>query len=91
MYYPTTRVLTVLALLHAGERLSGRELAERLEVSERSVRQYVAQLQDLGVPVESTPGRYGGYQLRPGWTLPPLWLTADEAAALALGLLAARA
>ena len=90
MYHPTTRVLTVLELLQAHVLMSGRELARRLEVSERSVRHYVAQLQDLGIPVESERGRYGGYRLRPGFKLPPLMFTADEAVALTLGLLAAR-
>lgn len=90
MYHPTTRVLTVLELLQAHDLISGRELARRLEVSERSVRHYVAQLQDLGIPVESELGRYGGYRLRPGFKLPPLMFTADEAVALTVGLLAAR-
>ena len=90
MYHPTTRVLTVLELLQAHECISGSELARRLEVSARSVRQYVTQLQDLGIPVEAERGRYGGYRLRPGFTLPPLMFTADEAFALTLGLLAAR-
>ncbi|MBA3468911.1 MAG: YafY family transcriptional regulator [Herpetosiphonaceae bacterium] len=90
MYFPTTRVLTLLELLQVHDRISGQELARRLEVSERSVRNYVAQLQDLGIPVSSDRGRYGGYRLRPGFKLPPLMFTADEAAALTLGLLASR-
>jgi len=86
MYHPTTRVLTVLELLQTHAHISGRELARRLEVSERSVRHYVAQLQDLGIPVISERGRHGGYRLRPGFKLPPLMFTADEAVALTLGL-----
>ena len=61
MYHPTTRVLTVLELLQSRARLSGAELAERLEVDRRTVRRYVGTLKDLGVPVESEAGRYGGY------------------------------
>jgi predicted DNA-binding transcriptional regulator YafY len=44
-------------------------------------------LQDLGIPVESRPGRYGGYRLRPGYKLPPLMFTNGEALAVTLGLL----
>jgi predicted DNA-binding transcriptional regulator YafY len=47
-------------------------------------------LQDLGIPVEAERGRYGGYRLRPGFKLPPLMLTEDEALAVTLGLLVAR-
>lgn len=90
MYHPTTRVLTVLELLQTHGRLSGPELAARLEVDARSVRRYVTMLQDLGIPVEGIRGRHGAYRLRPGYKLPPLMFTADEALALAIGLLAVR-
>ena len=90
MSHPTTRVLTVLELLQSRARLSGTELAERLEVDPRTVRRYVTALQELGVPVESEPGRYGGYRLRPGYKLPPLMFNEEEALALILGLLASR-
>ncbi len=90
MYHPTTRVLTVLEMLQARGRLSGPELAERLEVDLRTVRRYVTMLQDLGIPVEGERGRYGGYRLGPGYKLPPLMFTDDEALAVTLGLLAAR-
>ena len=59
MYHPTTRVLAVLELLQAHQRLSGPELAERLEVDLRTVRRYVTMLQDLGIPVEGERGRHG--------------------------------
>ena len=90
MYHPTTRVLTVLELLQSRSRLSGAELAERLEVDRRTVRRYVSSLQELGVPVESESGRYGGYRLRPGYKLPPMMFTEEEALALILGLLVSR-
>ena len=90
MYHPTTRVLTVLELLQSRARLSGAEIADRLEVDRRTVRRYVSTLQDLGVPVESESGRYGGYRLRPGYKLPPMMFTEDEALQLILGLLVAR-
>jgi predicted DNA-binding transcriptional regulator YafY len=90
VYHPTTRVLAVLELLQARGRLSGPELAERLEVDLRTVRRYVTMLQDLGIPVEAERGRHGGYRLRPGFRLPPLVFSDDEALALTLGLLSAR-
>ena len=90
MYQPTTRVLAVLELLQSRRRLSGPELADRLEVDLRTVRRYVTMLQDIGIPVEGERGRHGGYVLRAGYKLPPLMLSDDEALAVALGLLAAR-
>jgi predicted DNA-binding transcriptional regulator YafY len=90
MYHPTTRVLTVLELLQAHKRISGPELAARLEVDVRSIRRYILMLQDLGIPIESETGRHGGYSLRPGFKLPPLMFSDDEALAVSLGLLAAR-
>jgi predicted DNA-binding transcriptional regulator YafY len=66
------------------------ELADRLGVEGRTVRRYVEHLIDLGVPVESVRGRYGGYRLAPGFRLPPLMLNDDEALAVLLGLVAGR-
>ncbi len=86
MYDPSMRVLTVLELLQAHERVTGAELARRLEVSPRTVQRYVARLQDLGIPVESTRGVGGAYRLKPGFRLPPLMFSGEEALALALGL-----
>lgn len=90
MYHPTTRVLAVLELLQAHPVLSGAALAERLEIDRRTVRRYIEILQDLGIPIAGERGRYGGYRLRPGFKLPPLMFTEDEALALTLGLMAAR-
>src|ERR1043166_9389139 len=90
MSHPTTRVLTVLELLPSRSRMSGAELADRLDVDPRTVRRYVSTLKDLGVPVESEAGRYGGYRLRPGFKLPPMMFTEEEALALIVGLLISR-
>nr|BBH89183.1 transcriptional regulator [Thermosporothrix sp. COM3] len=90
MYFPTTRVLTVLELLQSRSKISGPELAERLEVDIRTVRRYIMMLQSMGIPVEGGRGRYGAYYLRPGFKLPPLMFTNDEAFALTLGLLTVR-
>lgn len=90
MYFPTTRVLTILELLQSHREMSGPELAARLEVNTRTVRRYITMLQDLGIPVEAGRGRYGCYRLRPGFKLPPLMFTDAEVLAVTLGLLAAR-
>src|SRR4051812_4900814 len=89
MYQPTTRLLTVLELLQARGALTGAELARRLEVDRRSIRRYITMLQDLGVPIEGVRGPAGGYRLRPGYKLPPLMFTDQEAVALTLALIAA--
>jgi predicted DNA-binding transcriptional regulator YafY len=90
MARPTAHVLTLLELLQSGGTRTAAELAGRLGVDERTVRRYVDHLTDLGIPVHSVRGRYGGYRLAPGYRLPPLMLTDDEALAVLLGLIAAR-
>jgi len=90
VYRPTARVLTVLELLQAHGRMTGAELARRLEVDIRTVRNYVAALADLGIPLEAERGRHGAYRLRPGYKLPPLIFSEDESLAVTLSLLLAR-
>ncbi len=89
MTRPTARVLAMLELLQAGGQRTVAELAARLGVDERTVRRYAEHLADLGIPVRAQRGRYGGYRLSPGYKLPPLMLTDDEAVAVVLGLRAA--
>jgi predicted DNA-binding transcriptional regulator YafY len=91
VYRPTARVLTVLELLQSHRRMTGAELARRLEVNIRTVRDYIEMLGDLGIPVEAERGRYGAYRLRPGYKLPPLIFTEEESFALTLSLLIMRA
>ena len=80
----------MLELLQSRRRITGVEIAERLEVSPRTARRYVETLRELGVPVRGERGRHGAYSLRPGFKLPPMMFTDDEALGLALGLLTAR-
>src|SRR5690606_27776509 len=87
---PISRVLTVLELLQSHKRLGGAELADRLGVDRRTVRRYITVLEDLGVPVTTEQGRHGGYMLVPGYKLPPMMFTDEEALAVSLGLMAAR-
>ncbi|MET0555020.1 MAG: YafY family protein [Vicinamibacteria bacterium] len=90
MARPTARVLALLELLQTHRRLTGAELAARLEVDGRTVRRYVALLQDIGIPLTAERGRDGAYMLVAGFKLPPMMFTDDEALALSVGLVAAR-
>jgi predicted DNA-binding transcriptional regulator YafY len=82
----TSRVLQLLGLLQSRRVWSGEELADRLNVTTRSVRRDVERLRDLGYPVLASKGHGGGYQLGAGAALPPLLLDADEAVAMAVCL-----
>jgi predicted DNA-binding transcriptional regulator YafY len=80
------RMLKLLALLQHRPSWSGLELADRLGVTDRTVRRDVDRLRELGYPVEAGVGVGGGYQLGRGGKLPPLLLGEEEAMAVALGL-----
>jgi predicted DNA-binding transcriptional regulator YafY len=82
----SSRLLTLLSLLQARRDWPGRALADRLEVSARTIRRDVERLRGLGYPVESLTGPAGGYRLRAGTAMPPLLLDDDEAIAIAVGL-----
>jgi predicted DNA-binding transcriptional regulator YafY len=81
-----SRLLQLLSLLQARRDWPGGELAERLEVSPRTIRRDVGRLRALGYPVESLPGPAGCYRLAAGAAMPPLLLDEDEAIAIAVGL-----
>src|SRR4051812_16198150 len=82
----SSRLLDLLSLLQARRDWPGAELAERLEVSLRTVRRDIARLRELGYPVESLTGPSGRYMLRAGTAMPPLLLDEEEAIAIAVGL-----
>jgi predicted DNA-binding transcriptional regulator YafY len=84
---PTVNVLRTLELLQARPGIGAEELAGRLEVTDRAVRRYVAILREAGVPIESSRGRYGGYQLGRSLKPPPLMFTASEALGLVMAVL----
>jgi predicted DNA-binding transcriptional regulator YafY len=77
-------------LLQSQPVVTGTQIAERLGIDRRTVRRDIAALQELGIPVVGERGTGGGYRLRPGFRLPPLMLSADEATAAVLALSAAR-
>jgi predicted DNA-binding transcriptional regulator YafY len=82
----SSRLLTLLSLLQGRRDWPGHELADRLQVSGRTVRRDVDRLRELGYPVESLTGPAGGYRLAAGTAMPPLLLDDDEAIAIAVGL-----
>jgi len=83
---PTARALQLLSLLQTHRFWPCAELAARLEVTERTVRRDLDRLRELGYPVDSTSGKYGGYRLATGTHVPPLVLDDEEAVAVAIGL-----
>jgi predicted DNA-binding transcriptional regulator YafY len=82
----SSRLLRLLSLLQTPRDWTGSELADRLEVSPRTVRNDIERLRDLGYPVHATRGSVGGYRLEAGASMPPLLLDDDEAVAVAIGL-----
>lgn len=84
----SARLLRLLSLLQAKPEWNGPELADRLQVTVRTVRRDVDRLRGLGYPVDAQPGVSGGYRLGVGARLPPLLLDDDEAVAVAVALAA---
>ena len=80
------RLLRLLAMFTTRSSWGADELASRLEVTTRTLRRDVTRLRDLGYPIVSTTGRYGGYELGAGGRLPPLLLDDDEAIAVSVAL-----
>ncbi|MFI5959944.1 helix-turn-helix transcriptional regulator [Cryptosporangium sp. NPDC051539] len=80
------RTLRLLSLLQTHRYWPGSDLADRLGVSERTLRRDIDRLRELGYPVDASRGVAGGYQLRSGAAMPPLLLDDEEAVAIAVGL-----
>lgn len=91
MLETSARLLRLLSLLQTPREWTGTELADRLEVSTRTVRQDIDRLRNLGYPVHATRGNVGGYRLGAGAVMPPLLLDDEEAVAVAVGLRSAAA
>ncbi len=91
MLETSARLLRLLSLLQTPREWTGTELADRLEVSTRTVRNDVERLRALGYPVHASRGSIGGYRLGAGANVPPLLLDDEEAVAVAVGLRTATA
>jgi len=83
---PSARLLALLSLLQSRRDWPGSVLAERLEVSERTVRRDVERLREMGYPVGAAKGPDGGYRLAAGAELPPLLFDDEQAVAIAVAL-----
>ncbi|MEU0333995.1 YafY family protein [Streptomyces sp. NPDC006193] len=86
MLSASARLLRLLSLLAARPSWTCAELADRMAVTDRTVRRDIAKLRDLGYTVDSDAGPWGGYRLRAGTRVPPLILDDEEALAVAVGL-----
>jgi len=80
-----TRLISIIFILQSKPSVKAAELAEQLGVSERTIHRYMGMLDELGIPIYSERGPYGGFALVRGYKLPPLIFTAEEATVLYLG------
>ncbi|MBN1887326.1 MAG: YafY family transcriptional regulator [Thermoflexales bacterium] len=80
-----TRLLSLIMLLQSRSSWKAGELATELNVSERTVHRYMVMLDEMGIPIYSERGPYGGFSLVRGYKLPPLVFTAEEATVLYMG------
>src|SRR3954468_1140281 len=86
MLETSARLLRLLSLLQLRRDWTRAELAARLGVTTRTIRNDVDRLRGLGYPVDARPGVAGGYRLGTGGARPPLLLDDEEAVAIAVGL-----
>jgi predicted DNA-binding transcriptional regulator YafY len=84
---PTARALLALELIQNSPGITAQQLGDRLGVTERAARRYVAILREADLPIESVSGPHGGYRVGRGLRLPPLMFTAAEAMGLVMAVL----
>lgn len=84
---PTARALLTLELIQGSPGVTAERLGDKLGVSERAARRYVAILREAGIPVEAVRGPYGGYRLGQGMRVPPLMFSTAEALGLVMAVL----
>jgi predicted DNA-binding transcriptional regulator YafY len=87
---PTARSLLCLEMIQNSPGITARALSERLGLSDRAIRRYVAILREAEIPIESERGRYGGYRVGRGLRLPPLMFTSAEALGLVMAAVEGR-
>ncbi len=81
-----TRLISLILLLQSRQNWKAAELADELSVSKRTVHRYMKMLEDMGIPIYSERGPYGGFALVRGYKLPPLIFTAEEATVIYMGV-----
>jgi len=84
---PTARALLALEVIQNDPGITAERLGDRLGVTERAARRYVAILREADLPIESVSGPYGGYRAGRGMRLPPLMFTAAEALGIVMAVL----
>jgi len=84
---PSARALLTLEMIEGSPGITADRLADRLGVSERAARRYVAVLREAGIPIDSVRGPYGGYRTGRGLRLPPLMFSGAEALGLVMAVL----
>ena len=87
---PTARALLCLEMIQNSPGITALTLSERLGLSDRAIRRYVAILREAEIPIESERGRYGGYRVGRGMRLPPLMFTSAEALGLVMAAVEGR-
>jgi predicted DNA-binding transcriptional regulator YafY len=85
MSHPASRLITLIMLMQRQPGQKASELAEKLGVSVRTLHRYMEMLDEMGIPVYSERGPYGGFSLVRGYRMPPLVLSPEEAVAVSLG------
>ena len=80
-----TRLLSMLFLFQSRRQWTVAELAEELDVSDRTIHRYIGMLEEMGIPLYSERGPYGGFSLLRSYKLPPLIFTPEEATVLYMG------
>ena len=80
-----TRLLSMLFLFQSRRQWTVSELSEELDVSDRTVHRYIGMLEEMGIPLYSERGPYGGFSLLKTYKLPPLIFTPEEATVLYMG------
>jgi predicted DNA-binding transcriptional regulator YafY len=80
-----TRLISIILMLQSRGTLKASELAGELGVSERTIHRYMDMLDEMGIPIYSERGPYGGFSLVRGYKLPPLVFSPEEATVLYLG------
>jgi predicted DNA-binding transcriptional regulator YafY len=80
-----TRLISMIFLLQSRQIWKASDLADELDVSERTIHRYILMLEEMGIPIYSERGPYGGFSIMRGYKLPPLIFTAEEATVLYMG------
>ncbi len=80
-----TRLISLIMLMQSRPLWKAAELAKELNVSERTIHRYMGMLEEMGIPIYTERGPYGGFALMRGYKLPPLIFTAEEATVLYMG------